>query len=537
MEEENFNFEAWEKELERIEKGESSTTNFQPKMEIKQEIKEENKEETYFDHFKQLTTKSTGKVKLSGFPGVTLNRSTQSSHYLSSIKLYDCIIRDIKIDEVKKNISSFILILYDEDLDFYYEQSVVDYNFKHSLLDNLKTDRLFIFSNISNDEEIYNKKLLIYEEMVKNENDLRSENLIKALNKNNEELYKKALDAYTIKKNLANILTTFEKCCNLVFEDNWDLETDINSREEYIPNSQFNTRLTIYFPEITIKNSKNKEHFIKDFYLSVFFNKEFKIFTTLYGRRGLYTLEEFNTRYAHSHCSPDNYAWSSMCVGSDTPISNFIYDLASSSIPIDEPKLMKLLLLIKGYVDWESLEGMPHIRMETIPKNSTTITINFNELEVDSCYKTIKNSLNKIDHTNLVVFNKVNNFNVFNFNKEKLAEELSKVQFNRNESYYKCFKTGDNYFSLNSDPIRYATDIRRANDNIRGNTNSYQRIFFKGRVFLPKVVENINASNGEAKECLNPYLFDKIEALLKIELNKYYLKTHKYEFSSIAQSA
>jgi len=543
MDEQNFDFDAWDSIMQAIEQGKSlnsldnnPTISTIPNIEDLNTINKINTEDprskiTNFDYLKSLNLQSettTGKIIFNHkLYGISLSGS--QSGYQQRNVTYNFILTRIDLDQ-----PVLYMVIYREHELMFRDIKIYGSIFSNDLNNiTINLSKLLDFSDLCFDKEVYEKELLKYEEMKNKNNDLNVEKYLIKLDKNRQTKYKQELEVYEIKLKLATIDDIFTKCCTTVFDDNWDFVRNIES-DRFTPDRLYRNRLTIHFPEIEIKNSKKQSHKIYDFYLSLFFNDNFKIYSNIYGRRQTYSLEEFDRSYSHSHCSPDRYHWSKMCLGDDTPLSELVYSMASSNNSFNENNLMKLLLLIQGYIGWESLEGGPHVRMETIGNARGTVNQNWSTDSIKDCYSTIKNNLNVINRDKLITFSNINKFNKFIINSELLESSLGNLSYN--SSNYICFKSGDEYYTNNINAIDYENNIARYNRDIQNNINNSRKIEYKGKLITPEIKQNVS-NNAETIKCLNPHLFKSVINMLQKDINNYYLKTKNYEFSRIKESA
>lgn len=130
--------------------------------------------------------------------------------------------------------------------------------------------------------------------------------------------------------------------------------------------------IIVRFPHITITNSNDSRHEIKDLYVmfSVHVYPDYfdskgatKMEIRLDGRRGAVTLKEFDSDYSHSHLGTGiTRGWSSFCLGSSA--FKVVMMEAQENPTHDNWTLLFLSLL--NYVKWESLEGGPHKKIESL---------------------------------------------------------------------------------------------------------------------------------------------------------------------------
>lgn len=124
----------------------------------------------------------------------------------------------------------------------------------------------------------------------------------------------------------------------------------------------------ILFPELTLTNSEDSRHDVKDLYVKFNvlpkieqFGKTgtYKAEIKMTGRRGKLTLREYESGYHHSHLPTSLRNWGEFCLGS----SAFKMVLEETKMELSEDAWMKLLLSLPNYLNWESLEGGPHFKM------------------------------------------------------------------------------------------------------------------------------------------------------------------------------
>ena len=151
----------------------------------------------------------------------------------------------------------------------------------------------------------------------------------------------------------------FRKSIEMIYGKNYFIDTT-NKNYLYIH---------LYFDEITIKNSRNKSHIIKDLFVKISFYKnsmdQYELMSGLSGYRTFITQNEANIGYCHSHLSSGG----NFCLGSgplDKFMSKHAYSLLLKKEYIDT--FDEMLLMIFQYVRWESLEGTPYKKLENIVK-------------------------------------------------------------------------------------------------------------------------------------------------------------------------
>lgn len=138
--------------------------------------------------------------------------------------------------------------------------------------------------------------------------------------------------------------------------------------KEKIANTMFNNLfILIYFPTVRITNEYDKYVDIKELWLKVPFNWMGKGKGYFGVNRSNYPLNQFKNGYMHSHVSSipteDFEKFQTPCTGRG-PINSSLSTLA---IGYDEAIWQLLCLELDRYVRVESIDGVPHHRLENIP--------------------------------------------------------------------------------------------------------------------------------------------------------------------------
>jgi hypothetical protein len=130
--------------------------------------------------------------------------------------------------------------------------------------------------------------------------------------------------------------------------------------------------IIVRFPEVTIRNSQRRSHNIKELFIRTRFrsyNNRLGI-EGVYGTRTTLTFAEHNSRYLHSHLNrmriePANkyFYFGRFCTGSGS-INIAIADLNSQGFSAD--RYISYLLNLDTLASWESLEGVPYIKIRDI---------------------------------------------------------------------------------------------------------------------------------------------------------------------------
>ena len=158
---------------------------------------------------------------------------------------------------------------------------------------------------------------------------------------------------------------------NRVYEDKWDFHLDpIFDGQKFL---YFDIYVLIHFPEIDILNSENRTHKIKDLLVTfkIKDNGDYNFVPyELAGTRATLSYEEWFVGYNHSHLQAnkpndfsDVFYNGPICTGSGE-INDVMATMWDAGY-IEEVFEM-FLFTLNTLVEWESLEGTPHIRMERV---------------------------------------------------------------------------------------------------------------------------------------------------------------------------
>lgn len=231
------------------------------------------------------------------------------------------------------------------------------------------------------------------------DNKLEDKVIEKTLKNNNTELEeiekKEIIDRLSKEKDI--LINT---CINIYGIENVDFDWHIgivkDKDNNFIDDELSYLEIKILFPYIKIRNSSNQEHDITDILVSISFkiNNELKwIFNEFQGTRLSCTSFEYYSQYFHSHLPINNYntaCFNNFCLGTSflrTDFSEFNLKGFSNN-ESDIIKWEAIVFGIKSYLEWESLEGTPYIKLT----NVTNRVINNQE----SFFYTYENSIKLI---------------------------------------------------------------------------------------------------------------------------------------------
>jgi len=164
-----------------------------------------------------------------------------------------------------------------------------------------------------------------------------------------------------------------------LFEEKYKGQADLGFHKDkdsqcYIP------YFKVLYPQFIISNSQGRTHEIKD--LFVFHSFRYSNGSVhpykLEGGRFSKTDLEVSSGYQQSHLGSHGnwkttpFYCSKFCVGSDTDVSLM---LAEFEVEMDFDRYELFLFCVDSMITWESLEGVPYIRMENVKNaNSNRVT-------------------------------------------------------------------------------------------------------------------------------------------------------------------
>ena len=169
-----------------------------------------------------------------------------------------------------------------------------------------------------------------------------------------------------------NWVLTVKAILEKLHPNNWEMkaitEEDVVDESNYV--------FYVKYPIINISNSKGMTHIIRDFYLKLEFTPNgYLQKDCLEGTRGILTQAEKQSNYAHSHLSTTATTghWGGFCWGRG-PIGIDAYELQIKGF--DEIKFEMLMYAFSTYLEWESLEGGPYVRIENVKRRRGISSIN-----------------------------------------------------------------------------------------------------------------------------------------------------------------
>lgn len=274
-----------------------------------------------------------------------------------------------------------------------------------------------------------------------------------------------------------------------------------------------------HYPEVKLKNSKNQYHLIKDLFTKIKFTFTDVVHIDFQGMRTSYSETEYQYHYRHSHLHHGEGMVSKMmftrfCLGS-SEVSFAIEFLKNNIINKEsiEDSLYLLMNLITAFVKWESLEGGPYIKIETLKANDSL---------PGSVYEMLMFAHRIVHLPSLKYYFDLQTNRYYIADIEELNEELKLslelIKERRNENFYGIIQNGR--FTPLSE-MKVSTPDKKIND----------RVFnFKDREF-PLIIKGNDEGDtiDEDLIIINPQILEYVKK--RIEQNQDDL-AKKHEFRS-----
>jgi len=221
-----------------------------------------------------------------------------------------------------------------------------------------------------------------------------------------------------------NILTKINNWIYSQFQ-NWCIRqfNDVYG-EEFV--SVDDNYVTVWFPEVTISNSMEQSHIMRDIYLKFYIDSSQVKLEGL--KRGTLTDVEIRNYYTFSHCSNNErvFSWAeSFCFGY-TQIAD-LKDNLNTRLKLVK-NLRFFLEAIKEYLSWESLEGVPYNKIDNVIYDKNLYTeCSTSGYDLEDCLLTVMNNIENFTYS----FNFYNS-EYFTYLSNSSIEEVSSIL----EKYY-----------------------------------------------------------------------------------------------------
>jgi len=194
-----------------------------------------------------------------------------------------------------------------------------------------------------------------------------------------------SIESGEIDKNIAILISVLER----MYGNTFDIELDKNSE---------NIIVTLYYKDVTIRNSSPNTHNIKSLFVKIYLanteDQRLFLFTQFKGARFQITDVEYISQYRHSHLGRTSSIghFDSFCIGdgiyntyyktSQTkPTSHAVNyigvnkDTFNPTLEDIEIAIQSFFISVDNYVQWESTEGGPYIRYGNLGYKAQEIQI------------------------------------------------------------------------------------------------------------------------------------------------------------------
>jgi hypothetical protein len=263
------------------------------------------------------------------------------------------------------------------------------------------------------------------------------------------------------------------------------------------------TELIVYYPEITITNSVELSHIMKDIYIRYKFyysNGYKKRVLRLEFARTTFTDVEVANRYQFSHSNTGNVGrWSSsFCFGGVGLASTY-----NSLLGGNLKGITSFLIGFEEYLKWESIEGKPYRHLS----------------ELISRERYLKYSLDISESTKnkmyIDVIQKFNDFNyIYNLVEGKNIIKLSQDFINTLESYLTARYSQHVYYVINGESY---VDNGNFESSIFDRDNKQSEVIFKGKNKKIKIIKtqtDIVTPEKKIHRLILNYIIQKLESEL-----------------------
>lgn len=343
-----------------------------------------------------------------------------------------------------------------------------------------------------------------------------------------------------IAKNFANQMDSMISVLNDVHGENWDF--DIRSTNNDYGFAGFKLYVVINYPNINITNSEGDNHNIKNLVVS-FRVKDSELENSegypvygmydIRGTRSSMTYEEWFIGYLHSHLSTnkfqsfsDAFRLGEFCLGEDTEIRYQQENLYAEY----SPEMFQLFLwTIDSIVNWESLDGVPYVRMNKITIGTEASQVSMSDKRnLEEYYDNVRKFVDSLN----VDF-------VFSESRYKIKQNNKFERFIHNlvveylSDYWRRLlvsKVGDKYYGYEHPVINTPEEMKAMFTNSReGLPHFYLR--------SNKVEFNVEPYGGELPDINNykvhPKFIEYVSTRLEQEL--YYKSVRKSTFEKYHQ--
>lgn len=288
--------------------------------------------------------------------------------------------------------------------------------------------------------------------------------------------------------------------------ENWDIHLIPKGRRSITSDERYYTilkyyviRVVILYPEITISNDDGLSRVIKELYVcfnieNLALNENQYVFTPreITGTRTNVVYEEWFSGYMHSHLPScratefqDALVLSNFCLGTDTPIQDITESLCTE---YNEESFQMFLLILNSIVEWESLEGVPHIKMRSVVIGNDGNVVSLRISGMRDYHDSINNVISTLDVDFVYADNR---YKIKNNEKlEELYRDIILQNYRQSRRRLLVKELRGEYYGYSYPTIKSKEELIRMLENDSGESPYF---FFRSK----KVKFKIKPFNGE----------------------------------------
>lgn len=158
----------------------------------------------------------------------------------------------------------------------------------------------------------------------------------------------------------------------------------------------------VLYPKFIITNSQGRTHEIRDLFVFHSFKwtngsvHPYKLEGGRFSKTDLEVSSSYQQSHLGSHSSWKNnpFYCSNFCIGSDTDVSLM---MAEFEVQMDYDRYELFLFCVDSMITWESLEGVPYIRMEVVKNANSNRVTSVSERYEDAVIKHILDDKTPLD--------------------------------------------------------------------------------------------------------------------------------------------
>jgi len=278
-------------------------------------------------------------------------------------------------------------------------------------------------------------------------------------------------------------------------------EYDIQINDDYVD-------LIVHYPEITITNSVELSHIIRDIYIKYEFKyntKYKKRYCNISIGRTTYTIEEWLSNYKFSHTTTGNLKeyTAKLCFG-NTELNEAVISLSSGLLKM----LQTVILSFKEYLSWESLEGTPYIYISNIKDIGKYILFPTYLNSIEHAYIKLLYNITDLQYT----------YDLINGNYVIKLAQSTKIQI---EEWLNNNISNASYFRING--LSYTNNSTYTNLDLSELNRTCTEINFKNEYKVLKIIDS-QADTIIPEKRVHINLVNKIVSRLEDEFTNYLIQ-------------